>query len=303
MDLHYKREVVVGTLVVAGFVAFVVGSMWLKGKDFKAGDHTRIVFREVGNLKVASPVAVAGVQVGKVQSIELVDRDHVMVAISLPETIQPKTDATAQIVSLSLTGDVGIDFDPGRSATPLAKGQVVQGTQAKGFGDIAANLSARADTVLRGVQQLVDTQMVRQLRATSAAAQATLVAAQKTMELYGDPNRGPTAELTRTMTQFRQLGLRLDSTLASPGLQRALERSDSLTQSLNAMSAQFAVTGARLDSVLAKVQHGDGTLGKLASDSMLYHNIVRLTASLDTLMQDIKQHPGKIQLTVPVKIF
>ena len=303
MDLHYKREVTVGTLVVLGFVAFVVGSMWLKGKDFKRGEHTRIVFPEVGNLKVASPVAVAGVQVGKVQSIELVDPEHVMVAISLPEKIRPKADATAQIVSLSLTGDVGIDFDPGRSATPLRKGQVVQGSQAPGFGSIATNLSARADTVLRGVQQLVDTQMVRQLRATSAAAQATLLAAQRTMEIYGDPNRGPTAELTRTMIQFRQLGLRLDSTLASPGLQRALERSDSLTQSLNAMSAQFAVTGARLDSVLAKVQHGDGTLGRLASDSMLYHNIVRLTASLDTLMQDIKQHPGKIQLTVPVKIF
>jgi phospholipid/cholesterol/gamma-HCH transport system substrate-binding protein len=303
MDLHYKREVTVGTLVVAGFVAFVVGSMWLKGKDFKAGEHTRIVFHEVGNLKVASPVAVAGVQVGKVQSIQLVDRDHVIVAISLPANIQPKTDASAQIVSLSLTGDVGIDFDPGRSGTPLAKGQVVQGSQAPGFGDIAANLSARADTVLRGVQQLVDTQMVRQLRATSAAAQATLAAAQRTMQLYGDPDRGPTAELTKTMQQFRQLGLRLDSTLASPGLQRALQRSDSLTQSLNAMSAQFAVTGARLDSVLAQVQHGDGTLGRLASDSTLYHNIVRLTASLDTLMQDLKKHPEKIQLTVPVKLF
>jgi phospholipid/cholesterol/gamma-HCH transport system substrate-binding protein len=303
MDLHYKREVTVGTLVVLGFVAFVFGSMWLKGKDFKSGDHTQIVFREVGNLKVASPVAVAGVVVGKVQKIDLVDRDHVMVAISLPDRVQPKTDASAQIVSLSLTGDVGIDFDPGRGPTPLPKGQVVQGTQAPGFGDIAANLSARADTVLRGVQQLVDTQMVRQLRATTGAAQATLVAAQRTMELYGNPDRGPTAELTKTMTLFRQLGLRLDSTLASPGLQRALQRSDSLTQSLNAMSAQFAVTGARLDSVLAKVQHGDGTLGKLASDSMLYHNIVRLTASLDTLMQDIKKHPGKIQLTVPVKIF
>ena len=303
MDLHYKREVTVGTLVVAGFVAFVVGSMWLKGKDYKAGDHTRIVFPEVGNLKVASPVSVAGVQVGKVQSIELQDRDHVLVAISLPETVQPKTDASAQIVSLSLTGDVGIDFDPGRAATALPRGQLVRGTQAPGFSDIAANLSKRADSVLQGVQQLVDTQMVRQLRATSAAAQATLVAAQRTMELYGNPDRGPTAELTRTMVQFRQLGLRLDSTLASPGLQRALQRSDSLTQSLNAMSAQFAATGARLDSVLAKVQHGDGTLGKLASDSMLYHNIVRLTASLDTLMQDIKKNPGKIQLTVPVKIF
>ena len=179
----------------------------------------------------------------------------------------------------------------------------MKGTQQVGFGDSAAGLSARADSVLRGVQQLVDTQMVRQLRLTTAAAQATLVAAQRTMELYGNPDRGPTAELTRTMVQFRQLGLRLDSTLATPGLQKALERSDSLTRSLNAMSAQFAVTGARFDSVLMKVQRGEGTLGKLATDSVLYHNIAHLTASLDSLITDLKQHPGKIQLTVPVKLF
>ena len=303
MDLHYKREVAVGTLVVAGFAAFVLGTMWLKGRDFTSGDHTRIEFANVGNLKEASPVRVAGVQVGKVQQIRLIDPEHVMVAISLPKTIVPKTDASAKIVALSLTGDQAVDFYPGHAATPLPLGQVVKGSQDPGFGDIAAGLSARADTVLRGVQQMVDTQMVRQLRATTAAAQATLVAAQRTMELYGNPDRGPTAELTRTMIAFRQLGARLDSTLATPGLQKALERSDSLTQSLNAMSAQFTVTGARFDSILAKVQNGNGTLGKLASDSMLYHNITRLTASLDSLITDIKNHPGKIQLTVPVKIF
>ena len=50
MDLHYKREVAVGTLVVVGFAAFVLGTMWLKGRDFKSGDHTRIEFANVGNL-------------------------------------------------------------------------------------------------------------------------------------------------------------------------------------------------------------------------------------------------------------
>ena len=47
MDLHYKREVAVGTLVVAGFAAFVLGTMWLKGRDFSSGDHTRIEFANV----------------------------------------------------------------------------------------------------------------------------------------------------------------------------------------------------------------------------------------------------------------
>ena len=303
MDLHYKREVTVGTLVVLGFVAFVLGTMWLKGHDFSAGEYTPIEFPDVGNLKVASPVRVSGVQVGKVQKIRLLAPGRVLVSISLPKSVAPRTDATATVVALSLTGDAGVNFNPGKAPAPLPAGKVIHGSQDPGFGDIAARLSARADSVLMGVQQLVDTQMVRQLRATTAAAQATLRAAQRTMELYGDPNQGPTAELTRSMAQFRQLGLRLDSTLANPSLQKAIGRSDSLSQHLTAMSAQFAKAGARFDSILGMIQRGQGTLGKLASDSMLYHNIVSLTASLDSLMADIKKHPGKIQLTVPVKIF
>jgi hypothetical protein len=34
MDLHYKREDAVGTLVVVGYAAFDLVTMWLNGRDF-----------------------------------------------------------------------------------------------------------------------------------------------------------------------------------------------------------------------------------------------------------------------------
>ncbi|MBA2627911.1 MAG: MCE family protein [Gemmatimonadales bacterium] len=303
MDLHYKREATVGTLVVLGFIVFIAAGMWLQGHDFSSSDRVRIQFADVGNLKEASPVKVAGVVVGKVQKIELINRNHVLVTASVPERVAPRTDASATIVALSLTGDAGVDLEPGVAPTPLPKGTIIIGHQDKGLGDIAASLSGRADTLLTNLQQLVDTQMIRQLRATAAAAQGTLQAAQRTMALYGDPNKGPTAELTRTMVAYRRLGARLDSTLANPAFRRALDRSDSLSANLTSMTAQFARTGAHMDSILYMVQHGNGTLGKLATDSTLYQNVASLTASLDSILVQIKKNPGKIQLTVPVKIF
>lgn len=303
MDLHYKREVTVGTLVVAGFAAFVIGTMWLKGKDFKTGDHTRIEFSNVGSLKEASPVQVAGVLKGKVQKITLIDQDHVIVEISLAKDAQPRLDAAASIVSLNLTGDAGVAFRPGLSPAMLPKGQIIKGTMAPGIGDVMAKLSARGDSILTNIQHLVDTAMVSQLRATTAAAQQTLLAARRTMEIYGNPNAGPTYELTRTMSQFRELGARLDSTLANPALQRALGKSDSLASSLREMSAQFARTSARLDTILGKIQRGEGSIGKLMTDTTFYQNVANLTASLDSILAQIKKDPGKIQLTVPVKIF
>jgi phospholipid/cholesterol/gamma-HCH transport system substrate-binding protein len=118
------------------------------------------------------------------------------------------------------------------------------------------------------------------------------------MKLYGDANRGPSAELTRTMTAFRTLSSRLDSTLANPGLQTALGRTDSLTQSLNRMTAQLASTSARLDTVLLGVNQGRGTIGKFATDSGLYYDLRDVSAGLKALLADLQKNPGKLGVTV-----
>ena len=107
-------------------------------------------------------------------------------------------------------------------------------------------------------------------------------------------------EITRTMAQYRVLGARLDSTLANPQLQSALSRSDSLVQNLSAMSQAFAATGQRLDSLLARMNAGEGTLGKFATDSTLYWNMTRAMASFDSLLAEIKRNPGKIPIQIRI---
>jgi phospholipid/cholesterol/gamma-HCH transport system substrate-binding protein len=213
--------------------------------------------------------------------------------------VQPRIDASARIVTLSLAaGDAAVALDPGRAREPLPPGRIIIGQQDPGFTDIAGSLASRADSVLIGAQELVSAETVAQLRTTMTALQGTLAAAEQTMRVYGNPNRGPTAELTQTMQQFRSVGARLDSTLSNPCLKRALSTTDTLTSNLAAMSAQLTATGARLDSLLARVGRGEGTIGKFATDSALYLNVVKLTARMDTVLQALQKNPGKIPITV-----
>jgi hypothetical protein len=123
------------------------------------------------------------------------------------------------------------------------------------------------------------------------ALQATLKATQGTMEIYGNAERGPTAEITRTMAAFRQLSGRLDTTLANPALVRTLARTDTLTGNLAAMTA-------RLDTLLAAINRGQGTLGKFATDSGLYYDMRELSHSMKELLDELKKNPGKVGVTV-----
>ncbi|HEY4648500.1 MAG TPA: hypothetical protein VIG95_05300, partial [Gemmatimonadales bacterium] len=181
--------------------------------------------------------------------------------------------------------------DPGRSSEFLGPGKVILGTQDLGLSGRAMELSDRADSILIGAQAIVNRQTADQLRSTLTALEGTLKATQRTMQVYSDSTRGPTAELTRTMAAFRQLSTRLDSTLANPALGRALSRTDTLTGNLAAMTARF-------DSTLAAINRGQGTLGKFATDSGLYYDMRDVSKSLKELLDELKKHPGKVPVTI-----
>jgi phospholipid/cholesterol/gamma-HCH transport system substrate-binding protein len=130
-----------------------------------------------------------------------------------------------------------------------------------------------------------------QLRSTLTALEGTLKAAERTMRIYSNPDEGPTAELTKTMAAFRQLSSRLDTALIA-------FRTDSISANLQAMTAQLTSTSGRLDTLLAGMNRGQGTLGKFVTDSGLYYDIRELSQGMRKLLEELAKHPGKIPVTV-----
>jgi phospholipid/cholesterol/gamma-HCH transport system substrate-binding protein len=300
MDLTYKREATVGTVIIAAIVLFFIGTTWLSGRSVggDSEDYWKIQFRDAGNLKTSSAVRISGVPVGKVEKIQLVEAGKVLVSVSLPERITPKVDASAKIVAVGFVGDAVVEFSPGDAPVPLAKSKIIIGSQALGLADRAQVLSDRADSILLGAQAIVNVKTAEQLRSTLTALEGTLKAAQRTMVMYADSSHGPTAELTKTLASFQKLSTRLDSALAHPALSRTLNRTDTLTSNLAAMTAQLRSTAERLDTLLAGVNRGQGTLGKLATDSGFYYDIRDLSHSMKELLDELKKHPGKVPVTI-----
>jgi phospholipid/cholesterol/gamma-HCH transport system substrate-binding protein len=288
--------------VILAIVLFIVGTAWLSGRSITANEDEfwKIQFTTAGNLKASSVVRISGVPVGKVQRIQLVDVGKVLVSVTLPERIVPRVDASAQIVAVGFVGDAAIEFDPGDAGQALTRDRIIIGTQAEGLTDLAQTLGDRADSVLLGAQQIVNKRTADELYATLTALQGTLNAAERTMRVYGDPAKGPTAQLTRTLGTLEQLGARLDSTLANPALTRTLNRADTLTGNLAGMTAQLTSTGARLDTLLLNLNQGRGTLGKFTTDTGLYTDLRQLSQSMKEVLDELKKHPGKIPVTVEI---
>jgi phospholipid/cholesterol/gamma-HCH transport system substrate-binding protein len=295
MDLHYRQEITVGALVLTGVAAFVLGTMWLSGKESRSGKRiVNVQFADVGNMKSGNPVKVSGVQLGRVDEIEFRDVGDVLVTLQLDPRIQPKTDATALLSSVGLVGDVVIVFDPGKSPTPLPPDAVVKGLTERGLMDIGGDLSSEATATMTSLRDVVNKDLAADL-------QSTLRSFQRLANSFSDPKTGPGPEINATMVELRRLTTRLDSVLASPGLNRVVSNADSATVRFARLADQFTVTGARVDTLLIKINRGDGTLGKLMSDTTMYVQLRELSASLKSFVDDLKKNPGKIP--IQVKIF
>jgi phospholipid/cholesterol/gamma-HCH transport system substrate-binding protein len=295
MERRYLREVVVGAIVIVAILVFIFGTMWLSGRSVASDNSVRIQFSNVSGLKRSSPVRVSGYPVGKVERIEFMDVGKVLVTVGLPSNIRPKVDADARIVSVSLVGDYAVDFDPGHSGEPLPLGRVILGSMDPGLTGRAAELAERTDSILIGAQAIVNEETAKQLRSMITAMEATLKATQRTMQIYGDPEKGPTAELTKTLVTFRQLSTRLDNLLASPAFSA---RTDTLTSNLVATTAQLGATAERLDTLLAGMNRGQGTLGKFVTDTSFYYDLRELSQGMKKLLEELAKHPGKIPVTV-----
>lgn len=296
MDLHYQKEITVGTLVLAGIGLFVAGTMWLKGTTFRSAARLEVIrFADVQTLKVDNEVTVSGYPIGKVKAIEFKEPGRVLVTISLPPDLPLKTDASAAISSGFFSSDSRVILDPGSvDSAPFPEGGVITGSLERGIMAKGSSLADRADSVLVGVQAIANQKTANELTKTLKSLQQVLNTMNKRLP-------ATTGEAEKTMVSLRQLTERLDSTIATIPIKNAVERADTLARNLSTMSIQLSTTGARLDSLLQRINRGEGTMGKFATDTGFYSDSRAVAQALKVLIDELNKHPGKI--TVQVKLF
>src|SRR6266566_1521221 len=252
MDLTYKQEVGVGTIVLVGVAVFLVGMFWLTGQSLRtSGLSVDVMFESVAGLKQGDPVLVSGVKKGRVARVALQRVKSVRVTIEISKDVRPHIDASAAVASLDLFGAKFIDYNPGTPEKDvLPSGRVLSGSNQPDITDVA----------------------------------------QRAMTTLADAPEGPfIKQTTRTLQATERVMQRVDSMLGS-GTGRNI---DSIATNLSRLTSHLTRTTAELDTLLSRMNRGEGTLGRIATDTMMYHDLHELSVSLTTLLKDLKEHPDK----------
>jgi phospholipid/cholesterol/gamma-HCH transport system substrate-binding protein len=217
---------------------------------------------------------------------------HVRVGLMLDASVHPTRAAKASITGVGMLGDAVIGFDPGQGA-PLQPGDTVRGTMAAGLFDKGADLADQASATLTSVRTMLDTALITDLH-------QSLTTSQQLMTYLMDQKTGPTAEVNATMRSLQATTALLDSTLRTLDPKKLQTGLDSTMRSTRQMFDRLAAATSRMDSLMGKIQRGEGTLGKLATDSLLYVDLRKTLEATTDLINELKKNPGKIGVTVRI---
>jgi ABC-type transporter Mla subunit MlaD len=274
-------------------------------------------------------VTLRGVKVGKVSAIRLAGNDWVETDFELETGVQLPRKPAVIASSASLFGGWSaniISFEP-LPDDPNVRAALIESDQAGGdawpgatlpdIGQLTAQASRIAGDVAEvtsRIQGAFDSTALKEFRQSVldlAAISSRLVTFTKTQSARID-RVGANAEVTansfaNVSRNLDRTVARIDSATANGQLSTMLNNGAAASTDLRTASADFRQVMTALqqnqaslinviqsmDTLLSRIQAGNGTLGMLATDSTLYSETAATMKQFRELMTDFQAHPRK----------
>lgn len=125
-----NMETAVGMFLLAGILSLAYLSIRLGKLDLVGGDTVPVTarFSSVTGLQAGTDVEIAGVRVGKVDSISIQEY-HAVVRMQIQKGIGLPDDTIASVKTRGLIGDVYISLSPGASDRMIPPGGTIRETE------------------------------------------------------------------------------------------------------------------------------------------------------------------------------
>ncbi len=123
-------ELTVGLFIIVGIICLGYLSIKLGKMEVVGGRGYEIyaIFSNIGGLRTGSSIEIAGVDVGRIESITL-DNYQARVVLNLPWSVKIQEDAIALVKTKGLIGEKYIEITPGGSEKIIQPGGRIRETQ------------------------------------------------------------------------------------------------------------------------------------------------------------------------------
>ena len=294
-----SRELKTGFVAVIVIALFVWGFNFLKGENIFAKNQRRLFveYNNIQGLNKSSSVTINGLQVGTVVDIKFNSdpgkKGKLIVELLIENDFQFSKNSIAKIYSASLMGGQSLAIIPSYEGDLVVDGDSLKGeVESDIFSSVGEKLNplqaklesviVSADSLFLGLNQILDLRARKSLNKSILGLEFML------------------ADVASTLSSVNQL---LDS--SKVGIKNTFDNTRVITENLMKLSdtlvnANIGLTikkaQASLDYVnqlMVGIQKGEGTLGKLVKDDVMYNNLSNMSKELEELIRDMKLNPKR----------
>lgn len=258
-----NQETKLGLFILIGVVCLVVSIMLIGDYQFRSTYKLNAMFDNVTGLPSKAKVKIAGVEVGGVQDVKL-EGDKAKVVIWIRSGVKVHEGSKAKIVATGLIGSKFLELTNGHPEARLLKdGDVISGVAPVSFDDVAQEAMGQ-------LKKIVDSFAVPEGK-----------------------NIG--GNLAETVENLKEITASLKRTIADQedNINEMVSNAHSFTKDMaeitsrnkdgiNETLADIRSAAKNLDKILAMIEKGEGTIGKLASDK-------KMGEDLQSAFNDIKE--------------
>jgi phospholipid/cholesterol/gamma-HCH transport system substrate-binding protein len=296
--MKWSNEARIGLVVLLAVVIFIGGTLFLRGVDLRSKQYSlRVYYQNVNGLNTGDLVTVAGLAIGRVESMALVG-SRIEVDLSIQTKVHLPRDSRATIKSETIMGGKFVEISPGSSLHMLADDDTLAGAYEADLSELTATLAPISSNVLGILENINSTfdeptrNRIQRIVADLGRSSARLEQVIRTEGSRADDAfrdfavfSRDLARVARTLDTIAQTQRgNIDTGMIS--LRRTASKLDRVSDALQDATESLSV-------VLGKMRRGEGSLGKLLQDDRLYENLDSLSINLNALVKDIRENPER----------
>lgn len=298
--LKMSNEVKVGITVLLAFLVAIVGFRFMRDVPiFRQTLEISTTFDRGDGISQGSIVNVNGVKVGSVRSVRLSSDNRVRILMRLDGQTRIPENSVAQLTSLGIVEGKSIVIRLGDSNRMAEFGDEIEGVYVESMTEVLGN---RGEEIAGDVSESLSELNIflRQLNATfddeaRTSLDETLLNASRATQQIASILENKQDEIDRAIESGSSMLSQLD-TLATDNRARVDSIMTSLEQNIGELEnlrTELESATSNLNTILEKINNGDGTLGRLVNDPSVYENIDELTIEIKNLVKGINENPGR----------
>jgi len=289
--VNFSKEVKAGLIAVLAVVSFVILFQFMKGRSvFSRNNIYYVAYNSVEGIESSRPVYLSGMKVGQVENITPINHDDgrmsFLVELSISKEFSFSKNSKVEVFESGLMSNSALKITQDYSKPFAKNGDTLEGilkpsmieqlvSDIQPIKDKLSSVLSKLDSTLAGANKILSVDntnnvslILKNLNQTVNLSNEILSTSRKKIDNVLD-------NANKAIIDYGKIAESVDT----KQLGETLEKLNNISININ--------------KILADIESGSGSLGKLVKDEELYNNLNNSAASINRLMEDLKSNPKR----------